>query len=157
MPIPSRKRTPPAAARGNRRGVAAVEFAVVAPLMVMLILGVIEYAQLVDTSHTVCNASRRGARLAARHSTATTVDVENYVRDYLTSMYPQLGASSPSVGVVVKDGAGAAVSGTSIGSIDRGDQCSVDVSLSFDAVRWLGFFTTLSNTTLQSSTYIRRQ
>src|SRR5690242_10343121 len=58
-------RPAPPAAR-SRPGAAAVEFAVVLPLIVLLLLGTWEVARLVQVHAILSNAVREGARLAAQ-------------------------------------------------------------------------------------------
>ncbi len=55
---------PPPPRRPLRRGTAAVEFAVVAPLFLLLLAGIIEFGQVFRIQHLLANASRRGARAA---------------------------------------------------------------------------------------------
>ena len=50
--------------RSNRKGVAAVEFAVIAPLFFALVFGMIEFGRAVMVQQIITNASREGARLA---------------------------------------------------------------------------------------------
>jgi hypothetical protein len=59
MLVPDR-RPPP------RRGVAAVEFAVVAPVLFTLMLGVWEVGRLIQVQQVLQNAAREGARIAAQ-------------------------------------------------------------------------------------------
>lgn len=70
--------------RKKRLGVAAVEFAVVAPLFFLLLLGMIEIGRMVMVQQVITNASREGARIAVLDGTTTT-DVMNAVETYLTS------------------------------------------------------------------------
>ena len=49
-----------------RRGVAAVEFAVVAPLMIMLTFGLIEIGRVMLVKQTATHATREGARVSVR-------------------------------------------------------------------------------------------
>ena len=48
----------------KRAGAAAVEFAVVAPLMILLTMGMMELGRVVMVQQILVNASREGARLA---------------------------------------------------------------------------------------------
>ncbi len=50
---------------GNRCGAAVVEFAVVAPIMILLTMGMIEVGRMVMVKQIMVNASREGARLGA--------------------------------------------------------------------------------------------
>jgi hypothetical protein len=53
----------------NRRGAAAVEFAIIAPLLVTIVLGVAEASQLFEAQNQLAVAVREGARLAAMDRT----------------------------------------------------------------------------------------
>ncbi len=46
--------------RRNRRGTAAVEFALVAPVFFLLVFGMIEYGRMVMVQQVITNASREG-------------------------------------------------------------------------------------------------
>jgi Flp pilus assembly protein TadG len=50
----------------RRRGVAVVEFAFVAPLLFILLLGLWEVGRLIQLQQTLSNAAREGARIAAQ-------------------------------------------------------------------------------------------
>ena len=66
----------------HRRGSAIIEFAVVAPILMTFILGIIEIGRLVMVAQVSTNASREGVRYAAQGK-ANSATVETYVRDYL--------------------------------------------------------------------------
>lgn len=57
-------------------GAAMVEFALVLPLMLLVIGGVVDFGRMLFTEVTLTNAAREGAR-AAVVSTATTTDIQN--------------------------------------------------------------------------------
>lgn len=74
--------------RRRRRGAAAVEFAIVAPLFFMLVLGMIEIGRMVMVQQILTNASREGARVAVLDPPpggTTRTDVENKVNSYLAA------------------------------------------------------------------------
>jgi Flp pilus assembly protein TadG len=50
----------------HRRGAAVVEFAVMAPLFLMLVLGVVEIGYALDASNTLYGVVREGGRLASQ-------------------------------------------------------------------------------------------
>ncbi len=54
---------------GDEQGTALVEFAMVASLLLMMVLGVIEYGSVFSRVHTLTSLSREGANLAARGAT----------------------------------------------------------------------------------------
>lgn len=55
---------PPTARRDARRGQALVEFALVAPIFFMLLLGIVETGRFIFYYETLNNATREGARYA---------------------------------------------------------------------------------------------
>ena len=61
--------------RGVERGAAAVEFALILPLLILLIGGIIDFGRAYFTQIELTNAAREGAR-AAVVSTASTADIE---------------------------------------------------------------------------------
>ena len=70
----------------RKRGAAAVEFAIVAPLFFMLLFGMIEYGRCVLVQQMLTNASREGARRGVLDGT-TTQDVVDVVQSYLASSF----------------------------------------------------------------------
>jgi Flp pilus assembly protein TadG len=67
-----------------RRGTAAVELAVVAPLVVGLLVGLLEVGRLVQANQIVSNAAREGARKASTGINSYS-DVQTAVANYLTN------------------------------------------------------------------------
>src|SRR4051812_46498612 len=68
----------------RRRGSAIVEFAVVAPVLISLVLGIIEIGRVVMLAQVATNAAREGARYAVQGNAPTTT-VDTYLRTYLAS------------------------------------------------------------------------
>src|SRR3954471_5706122 len=59
----------------KRRGGAAVESAIVMPIIVLLVFGVVEYGWMMLKSQDLSNAARSGARAGVRYgANATTVN-----------------------------------------------------------------------------------
>lgn len=69
----------------NQKGAAAVEFAIVAPLLVLLVIGICEFGLLWYNSQVIINASREGARAgiarAADAADTTTPSGVKYIVD----------------------------------------------------------------------------
>jgi Flp pilus assembly protein TadG len=67
----------------SETGQTAVEFALVAPLLVVLLLAIIQVGLAFNSHVTVTDAARAGARRAvvARFSGASVADIEQAVRD----------------------------------------------------------------------------
>jgi Flp pilus assembly protein TadG len=72
----------------KRRGVAAVETAVVLPVLIILMFGLWEVGRLIQVTQVVNNAAREGGRYAAggyvNGTPITTTMVQQAVRDYLS-------------------------------------------------------------------------
>lgn len=51
--------------RNRERGAAAVEFAIVVPLLLALVLGIVEFSRIYNVQIVVTNAAREGARTMA--------------------------------------------------------------------------------------------
>jgi Flp pilus assembly protein TadG len=68
----------------RRRGTAAVELAVVAPLIAILLVGLLEVGRIVQVNEILSNAAREGARKAST-GINTYSDVQTTVANYLTN------------------------------------------------------------------------
>ena len=143
--------------RRRRRGAAVVELAITMPLLALIALGVTEFSQYVNAAQVVTNASRRGARLAARNGTVTASEVQNDVRAFITGAFPSLSGASAAISVQVVDGSGIPITYGDLTTISPGSPIRVDVSFNFDSIRWLSHFSTLDSQTLQTSTVARRE
>lgn len=127
--------------RKGRRGAAAVEFAVVLPVFVLLVFGMIEYGRMVMVQQVITNASREGARRAVLDG-ATTSSVQTSVTSYLT------GASI---------NGGSAVVNPNPTTAAAGDPITVTVRVPFSAVSWLPSPMYLGGKTLSATTTMRRE
>jgi len=128
--------------RRKRRATAAVEFAIVAPVFLLLVFGMIEYGRMVMVQQIITNASREGARTAVLDG-ATTSSVQSAVNTYLTA-----GSIS---------GATVTVSPNPPSTAQYGDPVTVTVSVPFSQVSWLPSPMYLGGTTLSSATVMRRE
>ena len=128
--------------RSQRRGVAAVEFAVVAPVFFLLIFAIVELGRLVMVQQVLTTASREGARLAIIEG-STVSQVQTAVDDYLAN----LSVSGANVGITP----------SSLGNAEPGDPISVTVSVTFDQVSWIPSPWFLGGANLSASTLMRRE
>lgn len=108
--------------QSKRRGVAAVEFALVVPLFVLLVFGMIEVGRVVMVHQVLTNAAREGARAAILEG-STTSRVETVIGNYLT------GASISGGTVTVSP---------SPSTADARDPITVTVSVPVINVSWVG-------------------
>ncbi|MBX7166114.1 MAG: pilus assembly protein [Pirellulales bacterium] len=128
--------------RRNRKGAALVEFAIVAPILFLLVFGMIEYGRMVMVQQVLTNASREGARLGVLDGT-TTADVEDAVDTYLLSANIS--------------GATVSVTPSPPSSAGYGAPVNVSVSVPFNQVSWLPTPLYLGGKTLSATTTMRRE
>lgn len=73
--------------RTNEKGVAAVEFAIVLPVLIVLIFGIVEFGLLLYNRQVITNASREGCRagIVQRTPKRTADEIEAIVNNYSAS------------------------------------------------------------------------
>lgn len=127
-PHRTRHRTPPGATSGQ----ALVEFALVVPILLILVLGVIDFGRAWHAYQVITDAAREGARLAvvARTPSATPTTVEGAVRDALTRRNLPSGSRTTAVTVGLVQPAPPAAPLVWPG--DAGDQVAVRVDQNFN-------------------------
>ena len=128
--------------RRNRRGTAAVEFALVVPVFFLLVFGMIEYGRMVMVQQVITNASREGARVGVLDG-STSSDVSTAVKNYLS-------AASIS-------GASTTCSPSTPSSAGYGQPVAVTVSVPFRSVSWLPTPLFLGGKTLTATSTMRRE
>ena len=84
-------------AKGNR-GAELIEFALVLPLLLLLVLGIVDFGFLFPRLEVVTNAAREGARIAILPG-YTTADVQARVNSYLQEGGVPTSAGNPVVNV----------------------------------------------------------
>ena len=127
--------------RRNRRAAAAVEFALVAPVFFLLVLGMIEYGRMVMVQQVLTNASREGARAAVLDG-AEWPEVESLVTAYM--------ASGSITGHTCNKPA-------NFDTAEFGDPITITVSVPFNQVSWLPSPMYLGGKTLSATTIMRRE
>jgi Flp pilus assembly protein TadG len=118
-----------------------VEFAVVAPLMILFTLGLIDMGRMTMVKQLLINASREGAR-AATLPGATTESVRNDILDMLES--------SGVIGAVTMNPA-------LLSEAAPGSNITVTVQAEANSVSWLGNSLFMSGKMLRASTTMRRE
>jgi Flp pilus assembly protein TadG len=127
--------------RTARTGAAVTEFAIVAPVFFLMIIGFIEFGRALMVQQVLVNASRVGARQAIT-TAATTTSVQTAVEEYSESL------AVPGVEVSVAPNPSSAAPGTTI---------TVTTSVPFSEVSWMASPWFLSSTTLTSSSKMRKE
>lgn len=125
-----------------RRGASAVEFALVAPIFFLVVLGIIEFGRLAMVQQIITNAAREGARIGVLDK-STTAKVRSKVDDYLNS-------------AKIK-GASVQVSPDPPSSAGYGESISVQVSIDFGDVSLLPAPFFIGNQTLSAESVMRRE
>ncbi len=110
-----------------RRGAATVEFALLLPFLVTLLLGVWEVGRMIEVNQVLDNAAREGARLAASGQ-GTNDQAKQATLDYLQCN----GLPTQNAAVTVTN----LTSGSDASAATQLDQLQVQVSIPFSDVRW---------------------
>lgn len=66
-------------------GFALVEFAIILPILLLLILGGMDFGHAYYIEHVITNASREGARYGARYTGAATDPTSSQISTYVTT------------------------------------------------------------------------
>ncbi len=90
----------------NQRGVAAVEFALVLPVLVLLLLGIIEFSVALYDKSVVTNASREGARagIVFRDPPVTEGEISGIVTSYCQNRMITFGSPTQVTTFVSREG-----------------------------------------------------
>jgi Flp pilus assembly protein TadG len=126
----------------NRRGASAVEFAIVAPIFFLVVLGIIEFGRMSMVQQIITNAAREGARVGVLDG-STFNSVNTKVQQYLSAS-------------AIK-GANVTVNPNPPSSAGFDQPVSVSVSISFSDVSWLPSPFFLKKTTLTANAVMRRE
>ena len=119
----------------NHRGVAAVEFALVLPLLVLIALGIIEFSLALYDKAVITNASREGARAGIVFGvpSVTDGDIIELVNAYCGSRLISFGADNQVTTTVSREPPGT-----------TGDDLTVQVSYQYQFLAIPRFLTGLT-------------
>ena len=148
--------------RKKRRGAAAVEFAVVAPLFFLMIFGMIEFGRMIMVQQLLTNASREGARLGVLDG-STMADVRTSVKNYLENV-TVTGVTDDDIdieAVQIDADTGAETVVMDLASAGYGGRVTVTITIPFNQVSWLSSPMIMDvideNMELSASTVMRRE
>lgn len=111
--------------RNNReRGASAVEMAMVAPFLLLLLLGIIEFGYVFGQYNEVRHTAREGARYAAVGNPDRTGDNAITNADVIDAVCDTLNLSGATVGIVT----------TISGSGEIGDEATLEVTLDIESL-----------------------
>lgn len=72
----------------EERGVSAVEFALIAPVLILLLVGILDLGRAVNAYVTVSNAAREGTHYLALHATAAPAAIASAVHERVVPLDP---------------------------------------------------------------------
>jgi Flp pilus assembly protein TadG len=134
-----------------RRGASAVEFAFIAPVMFILIFGVIEFSRVVMVHHTLTDGVRDAAREASLPTMKSASTVESNLRSRLSASIPAAsGGNAVAITVLPSD----------LSAAKSGDSVRVKVAVNYSNVSWLpaiGFRSVAANTRLSAEATMERE
>ncbi len=108
----------------DRKGAALVEFALVMPVLVLLLVGLMEFGLLLYNQHVITNASREGARygIVQRPDRRDLGEITTVVDEYCASRMITFGGDTPHTSMEPADATGAVF----------GDDLTVTVTFHYD-------------------------
>ena len=121
--------------RPKRRGAATVELALVLPIFLTLVYGIIEFGRGFMVSQLVTNAAREGARRAILDG-STNSDITSFIQTYLQQS-ANVSAADAVVTITVTAAAGNPNPGNSLAATKSKDLVAVKVDVPFDKVAYL--------------------
>ena len=129
-----------------QEGVAAIEFAIVLPLLMMIVFGIIEFGLLFYDKQVITNASREGARAGISYLAVSDAAIEDVVNNYVANNLITFG-SSPSLDITIdRDG------------VNFGDNLAVTVEYEYDFLILPGFAASLAGVqTVATTTVMKMQ
>jgi Flp pilus assembly protein TadG len=118
----------------NQTGASAVEFAIVLPILVLLVFGIIEFSVALYDKAMITNASREGARAAIvfRVPPVTDDEITNVVNTYLGNNLITFGGPATPITTVTRNGS------------NPGDELKVVVVYTYTFLLIPSFVTSLS-------------
>ena len=118
-----------ASRRDRRRGIAALELAVVLPVLLTLLAGLLEVGRMIEVRQILSNAVREGGRRAAT-GVSTATEVRQVVLDYIRD------AGLPTRNAVVTVENQTSPSSL-VQNAKKGDKLRVHASIPFQDVQWI--------------------
>jgi Flp pilus assembly protein TadG len=120
---------------GRRRGAVVVEMAVVLPVFMMVVWGIVEFGRAMMVGQLVTNAARFGAREAMLDGSTNTAVVAA-VQEFLTESVGGIRTSDISVTIRITPGAGNTNPGNQLSAAHVKDICQVSVTIPYSRVAY---------------------
>ncbi len=126
----------------DRRGASAIEFALIAPLMIAFTFGLVEIGRIMLVKQTATHATREGARIAVR-PTADSDDVLQRVSEELA--------------LLAIENASVEVEPASIEDAEPGSQVTVRVRVDIASISWIPGFFNFDTSEIVAESSMRRE
>ena len=120
----------------EERGATAVEFAMVVPLLLVLVLGIAEFGHAFQVQGTLSAAAREGVRAMALRNDAD--DARGVARTAAGSLNPAV--TEAQIGIDIVDGAGNLVSAGGTCPLTGAGDTAVRVTITYPKPYLTGFF-----------------
>lgn len=131
--------------RDKRKGVAAVEMALVAPIFIIIAMGVIEYGRAIQLKSMATTASALGARIYTETGDLTQVQTE--IENYLNGTFTTLDGREVSNRIAAY---------TIPTPVETADNVAVTVQIDYDAEALLPRLTYVGSNTISGTTVHRK-
>ena len=133
---------------GQRRAATLVEFALVAPIFFIFVLGLVEVGRAFMVKHMLTNAARQGCRVGVVEG-KTYSDIQTAAQNALSGQ----GIPTETVSIQVND-----VTDTSANfAANPGDEVTVIVTVTTDSISWVPGARYLTGGTISGKYTLRRE
>ena len=128
-----------------------MEFAIVLPLLIILLFGIIEFALILYDKAVITNASREGARagIVSKTNRLSDSDITTIVNGYCQNYLISFGTSNTAVGITWLDN-------DANSSKSFGDELSVSVSYPYSFLVLPNFLTGLTGSLVLTAVTVMR-
>lgn len=138
----------------RRFGAATVETALVLPLFLLVLMGIVEIGRALMVAQLLNNAAREGSR-AAVMTGSTNTEVTTTVQNVVQSLIG-VAPADVTVEITVTEYAGNPSTGNNVANANKRDMCQVAVSVPFNKVNWIPM-NWLSNQSLSGQSAMRHE
>ena len=131
----------------KQQGAAAVEFAIILPILTVLVFGIIEFGLALYDKAVITNASREGARagIVFKDPIVSDGEITAVINNYCQNNLVTFGAVKDATATISRDGASAS-----------GDNLTVTVVYTYDYLLLPGFISSLTGGLNMNATTVMR-
>lgn len=121
------------ASRSPRRGAALVEMALVLPVFLTVVMGIIEFGRGLWVGNMVTNAAREGARMAVLDG-SSNAEVRQAIKDFLGTAVGTTAATEAVISIVITPAPGNTNPAHECANASTRDLIAVTVTMPFNSV-----------------------